>query len=436
MRPIAFLFALLTCSAAGASIRADDELTQEKLEEITAEIREDIEEMRGQEFPRPVSVAVTDAEGFLEYVKARIDAMTTPEELAAEELTAKLFGLIPYDMDYLGEMIELVESQVGGFYDPSTEGFYLMSSFTGGMAKIILAHELVHALDDQLYDLDGGFEARKSNADALWAYQALVEGSGTALMNRWSVQNMATLDVGDMMEMAQMGMDELKEAQPFLYKPLLGAYVRGEKFLQGEEGAKSNESVKKAFAAPPLSSEQVLHPEKYWDPEERDDPVAVEIDAERLPDGWTVLAENTMGELQLALLTEPLKKRKGIGNPLQMMAVQYTSKAAKGWGGDRYVLLAKGDARVIHLASTWDREKDAIEFHAAVEELVPYLEDSVGGFTRWQAERQEVFAAAGVGVKLERDGSKVFLTIGFGAGDEVFAKGDLGWAVFPDPEDG
>ena len=357
-----------------------DEITQEELDELVSGIQVQIEELRGQVFKHPVPASVIDRAGFLAFAKKELAEDTTPEELAADEQVAKLFGLVPPDMDLMAQSLELLEEQVGGFYDPEKDEFFLMSSFTGGLAKIILAHELTHALDDQYQDLDAEMKARRANRDAAFAYQAVVEGSATVLMNRWTMQHLGDLSMKDLAASGDMGMEVMGRTPPFVWKPLLGSYMKGAAFLNrtesvktGNMGAPPLEDVQRAFAEPPLSSEQVLHPEKYWDPEKRDDPIAIRFHGDGLAAGWTVLGEDTMGEMGLAMVVEPLKKRKGLKGQLGALFAQYTNRAAEGWGGDRYVLLGKGGARVLCSVSTWDSEKEAKEFVKACAKLEAHV---------------------------------------------------------------
>ena len=99
---------------------------------------------------------------------------------------------------------------------------------------------------------------------------------------------------------------------PFLWKPLIAAYLRGEGFLVHAAGmniamkAAKVEDIRAAFGNPPRSSEQILHPDKYWNPDQRDEPRRIEFDASALADGWKVLGQDTLGELYLGLLTTPL----------------------------------------------------------------------------------------------------------------------------------
>jgi len=161
---------------------------------------------------------------------------------------------------------------------------------------------------------------------------------------------------------------------------MLASYMGGQKFLsigrrhlrRKEKVLDPNAVLERAFNAPPLSTEQVLHPEKYWVPEERDDPVVVIRQTTDLPKGWSVAMEDVLGELQLALVTELADGGTKIDftNPMSMMTIKYTNSAATGWGGDSVALLAKGEGRLHHLVTVWDSEEEADEFDRTMQLVV------------------------------------------------------------------
>jgi hypothetical protein len=347
--------------------------SQAELERVSNEIKADIETMRGMKFERPVKVQVADKKTFLEYARKRQEATESPERRGRDEAIAKMLGVVPADMDLRATLEKLLEEQVGGFYDPSGHTFYLMEAFGGDLARIILAHELTHALDDQHFDLDGTLKKLGEQSDAEFAFGAVVEGSGTSAMNQWTVQHLKSIDKKALLESQDLGTQGLAEAPPFLWKPLIAAYLRGEGFLVHAAGmniamkAAKVEDIRSAFENPPRSSEQILHPDKYWDPAQRDEPRPVEFDASALPEGWKVLGQDTLGEIYLGLLTTPLEKRKGLDakNALAILGIEYTNAAAEGWGGDHAILLGKGDARALVLVTAWDTPGDADEFVAA-----------------------------------------------------------------------
>ena len=357
--------------------------TQAELESESAAIQRDVASLRGAEFKRPVAVKLAGKKEFLDYALARAAKSDPPERIAADETIAKMLGLIPVDMDVLKAQLELLEGQVGGFYDPDGEAFYLMEGFEGGIARVILSHELGHALDDQLFDLDGGIEQRAGNTDATLAYHAVVEGSGTAVMTRWVLAHPKSLDLTGLTKMQAEQNAALNKAPMVLWKPLLASYLcgaaflaRSDKIMVGQSKPAENADIDAAFRSPPASTEQVLHPEKYWDAEQRDEPRDASHASGDLPRGWEVLRRDRLGELMLAILaTAPADRTADLSNPFAVIATPFTNDVVTGWGGDEVLLLGEtgGKSRYLSLRTLWDTPRDAAEFYGAMSLLLPGL---------------------------------------------------------------
>ncbi|MBI5431642.1 MAG: hypothetical protein HZA52_02300 [Planctomycetes bacterium] len=361
--------------------------TQSELEAMSSEIQAQVAALRGAEFKRPVAVRLANKDEFFAYAKKRQDMTETPAKIEADETLAKLLGVFPPELDLMATTMEFLKDQVGGFYDPSDDSFSLMDQCPKGVARIVLAHELGHALDDQLFSIDSRQEELSKNTDAAYAYHSVVEGSGTSVMIQWAVQHMS--EIGDSMAgMAEMQEDanaSMAKAPMWLWKPLIAVYLQGAAFLgrtsnlmMGQTGGAKNADIDAAFANPPRSMEQVLHPEKYWNAEKRDEPVGVAFDASKLEDGWEVLREDTFGEFLLAILATPPAQRTSpdFTNPTAMLAMKLTNDIGRGWGGDRVALLGKGKARYARLVTRWDSARDAAEFYGAMSVLVGDLQAS------------------------------------------------------------
>ncbi len=165
--------------------------------------------------------------------------------------------------------------------------------------------------------------------------------------------------------------DRLNAMPPALRRELLGPYILGMSFLlrghvERLQKGFPKDDVDAAWARPPKSSEQILHPEKYWDPAQRDEPKPVTIrDPQKVlgpgfkRSGFGVLGELTIGSLLGAPAPDASELAEG-------SAAAWTNAAATGWGGDRFELWTKGDSSVVLLATVWDTEKDAAEFAAAL----------------------------------------------------------------------
>jgi hypothetical protein len=112
-----------------------------------------------------------------------------------------------------------------------------------------------------------------------------------------------------------------------------------------------------------------LHPAKYWADATRDLPQRFSVAPASLPSGWSVLREDSLGELACGIVALPPKRRGGVdmSNPMALMGISFSNKESKGWDGDRLALCAKGEARLLRWRSVWDSEQDAAEFRAALE---------------------------------------------------------------------
>ena len=364
--------------------KTQDELTQDDLERLAREIQSDLERMRDREFVRPVRVLLLERDPFLDRLVTQNRRSAAPMRLAAEESAAKLLGLLPAIVDLEGTSREVLQEQIGGFYDPGTDAIYLCRGTSASHTRVTLAHELVNAFDDQLHRVHERRARFAGRSDAALAFEAVVEGSRAHTLYRWIRENRGKLAFKDLQDMPGMESSALGKAPEYIWKPWTCTYLRGPAFLARTDnvnrlGRVDFEDVERVLHDPPTSSEQILHPDKYWSERERDDPRSIEFDLERLPAGWAAQDIDSLGELGLCLFTTPFDERGNVDgtDPLALCKVEYSNDAASGWGGDRYLLLRRGRARVLVLVTLWDSDRDAGEFLAAAEELRPRLIEAV-----------------------------------------------------------
>jgi hypothetical protein len=299
--------------------------------------------------------------------------MTPEAKIRSDETVFRLLGLVPPDLDVVKTLLDVLEEQAGGFYDPGTKSFYLLDDMPKDMTPLLTAHEMTHALDDQRYDIDGRLAKVLDDDDAVFALSAVAEGSATAAAAVYvaSAVRAGTLDQERIGAMDQAVKSErLNAMPPTLRRELIGPYVLGMAFLtRGNVGRLRNgfpkDDVAAAWTHPPRSSEQILHPEKYWDPARRDEPkrVAIRNPSRILGEGFTRSGSGVLGELTLGSLV-------GAATPeaadLASGRFAWTNEAASGWGGDRYELWTRDGAAVVLVATVWDSAKDAEEFAAAL----------------------------------------------------------------------
>lgn len=352
--------------------------TDEVLQARVAEIAPRVAEMRGMEWKHEVPAGLQSADEFIEFAIDDFEQEYGMETFRAMSEAYRLLGLIDPEMDLFETTMDLLRGQVGGYYDPRTKRFYMIDSYRqGATADIILAHELTHALDDQYFDLQGLMQAADS-ADKEFAIRAVVEGSGTSLMNLYAVRGALSgwLELDPAAMMAEMeGQSESLEAAPaYLVMTLALPYMEGNKLLTRKSNVleasmtpPSDADLRAAFANPPRSSEQVLHLEKYWDPAQIDEPieVATPMLLDFLGEGWALSHEDTLGELGCFVMTA--ETLPDLTTAAGQLAGRWTNDAATGWGGDRYASFSgPNGARVLVWDTVWDSKADAVEFAVAL----------------------------------------------------------------------
>jgi hypothetical protein len=348
----------------------DQQIASSIVDDIAAEVAR----IRGLEFERTVPVAVVDDDAARQHFIDRLHGFQTPEQLADIGRAYELLGLLPVGFDVLGAYLGALREQAGGYYDPESASYYLLSDMPAELAPAITAHELTHALEDQHFDLDARLRESLIDDDRMFAVGSVHEGSAMLVMTVVVAQRlvggaMETADLARVAESEAAKAEMLLGLPPVLLRQMVGPYVLGPSFLTGGELAAIAsqgypvERVNGVFASGPLSSEQILHPEKYWDAALRDDPRPVTLDGvgRQLGSRWSRAADGVLGEVGLALLV-------GAATPVRLDSMvpvrgeEWTNEAARGWGGDRWELWRNGKSEIVLLATVWDGEEDARQF--------------------------------------------------------------------------
>lgn len=304
-----------------------------------------VEGLRGVRFttvPEPLTVtpAQTRREGMESF-----DEHYAPARRRADEEVLERLGVVGPGLDLRAVTEDILEGQVAGYYDPERKRLRVVDApGTGGpvFTEIVLAHELVHALEDQRFGLR--LDALAGIDDRVLAYGALVEGTASAVMYEYADRHFSG-------EELLFGLLASAFAPPpgipaFLQEQLVFPYDRGQAFVERlhEVAGERWLLVDLAFRErPPVSTEQVLHPEAYLRDER---PARVRIAA---PAGWREVTGGTLGEFQTR---QVLHQAGGTG----------ARAAAEGWGGDRYALLGRGGERALVVRWRLDTPRDGTEF--------------------------------------------------------------------------
>src|SRR5277367_31240 len=127
-----------------------------------------------------------------EFLKKRIKDTASPEEVRAEELTLKKFGLIPQDFDLAKNEVDLLTEQAAAFYDYDKKKLFITDSTASESQTPVLAHELSHALADQNYNLARFIKQGRKSDDGSTARLAVMEGQATWMMSEYLARQAGT----------------------------------------------------------------------------------------------------------------------------------------------------------------------------------------------------------------------------------------------------
>jgi hypothetical protein len=372
-----------------------------------AAINAQVRQIRGPEEQPPVTPTILSPDEMGDLLEKQLRTETPPAIVAAYERLYHALGVLPKDQTLTDVYVDLLTSQVGGLYVPTDKKLYVVSKAggVGPLEKVLYSHEYTHALQDQNFDLVAFQpDSLADQSDRQLARQALVEGDAYVTMTYWLQQNLSPADMGVVL---QLGNDDqataaLKRIPPLVAAQILFAALEGTVWALGVQVRGGFGAIDEAFADPPESTEQILHPEKWASHEA---PIDVKLPADvaaRLGTGWTERLQDTFGEHQLGVWISESVPLGGLPEP--------PPEAVVGWGGDRMTLYdGPSGSWAVVFETEWDTAKDAAEFETAI--------------------APKVAAAAGPGQVLPGEGGKV-RWIAIGSDDAVLAKvaGVLGLA--------
>ena len=291
----------------------------------------------------------------------------TPEDAVAQSRSLAALGLIPAGTDLLDLNVRLMSEQAAGFYDPLSDEMLVLFDGNPGPTEYFYSHEVIHALQDAYLDPDDLMEDLTAlNSDQALATIALYEGDAVTGSAAYLKKHPALM--GALLREAEHDSPVMDEAPASVGITLLFPYTSGAAFVDRLLGEGGWDAVDAAYADMPASTEQILHPLKYL---ERDEPslVALPDPTTALGAGWRVVDEDTLGELQTAVLLADFAPGQGFNGITGDIALPESARnAAAGWDGDRFALWENGDGQQETLVwrSVWDTPQDARAFSRAL----------------------------------------------------------------------
>lgn len=309
------------------------------------EISRLVEDVRGRRFEAAVPASEIDPASLKTFLRAKL-ADSFPASPAETLKSLAVLGLIDETPDVVERLLDFYASQVVAFYDPEPRRFYVVRGTasdplegmgTGDVAeKLLFAHELTHALQDQSLRLDRRFKSLRDDGDRALALQCLLEGEATVVMVRVALRDLPGADEAVEEALAPLlsagGLEKAnapKNLPDYFVEQLFFPYVEGTAYVRRAVVRGGWKEVDRLWADPPVSTSEILHAER------RPSPVRdlLPSDVNRLgPPRSHFLYADTIGEWSLRFLLR------------RSMPEAEASEAAAGWRGDRIAFYASGSS--------------------------------------------------------------------------------------------
>lgn len=297
------LFLLWTSAALAQS--------QSKLFEQVGPILDGLSQITGWKVERKVPAEILHQSDFKRMMQDHMKD-SSPKEVRAEELTLELFGLVPKGFDVAGESVDLLSEQAAAFYDYTKKRLFILDTTPDGeQQRFALVHELAHALGDQHHNLGKYMREGAPDDDASTARQAVMEGQATWLSWAylfWARGGRADFPESRLNELADSaGADGpvYTSAPLYIRESLVFPYNQGIRFQDAVFRKLGRAAFDEVFDHPPVSTQQILHPETYFSklaPDVTQAPTLDEPLGKPQARQYRTLAEGALGEFDVSAL--------------------------------------------------------------------------------------------------------------------------------------
>lgn len=318
-------------------------------------LRPAVEQAAGLRFTGPLASAVVSRAAVGDYLAAQLERELPARRREGLLGAYRLLGLLPDSLDLEALILRLYTEQVAGYYDYETRTLYGVEGADPAQLRLVMAHEMVHALQGQHLPLDRLMRDSASDNDRKTARQAVLEGQATlaSILVLAPGRDLLADDAfwelyREQIATAQEKMPAFAAAPAVLRTGLVFPYLNGAEFMRWWLQRHGTDSLPYGDAMP-VSTEQILTPARLA---AGDRPVALRFGAAAMP--GELLLEDVFGELELRLLAD---ERAGLATMNRAVAL--------GWGGDRYRVWRTPEGPALELVIVWDDAR-AAQFYAPV----------------------------------------------------------------------
>jgi protein-tyrosine-phosphatase len=321
----------------------------------------------------------------------------TQEQRHRGEAVLRKLGFIPRDYDMLEFARNMQSDSILGLYSPSAKTIFITDTVETGRQQAVLAHELMHAVQDENVNLREYVTARAKDApplndadedvydpsydDGQLARRAVVEGEAMVAMYEYVVSTArdrvrftgqsTQSEVQRALESAfpRPKKDELwKNAPLYLKESVVFPYNEGFKFVWALKQEEGNEIFTRLLKDPPHSTQEVYAPARYKHHHADEQPFRPPKITPLVAPSYVPLAVATMGEFDVDVF---LRQFAGNGK---------AAKIAPKWNGGVLFAARKADSTIDKLTpadialayvSRWQDDNAAKRFAEAWTEAVP-----------------------------------------------------------------
>ena len=332
---------------------------------IADQVMNEMSEITGWKLKSPLKKSIRTREQIRAYIISEMNDEKDARERYASARSAEIFGLIPKGFNLDTFLVDLLTEQIAGLYDPKEHEFYIADWIQPDEQRMVMSHELTHALQDQYFHIEAWSRAAKPNDDAELARDSVLEGSATAGMLEYELRDkgIKLRELPDFDPSAFIGdlgdSPLLKKAPAFIKDSLMFPYFDGLRFSMSILRTGGWNGFDAVFANPPASTQQIMHPDLYRGAIV---PLPIKVDLPNgVPgDGWNKLEENCMGEFGWR---EVLKL---------FLDEDRAGKLAFAWNGDDYATFEQKDTKHLMLftRTRFNSERAARSFFDAYAEAL------------------------------------------------------------------
>jgi len=355
------------------------------------QIERQVSRLRGLNPLQPVKRHVYSPDDLRRHVEEEFFIDYLPDEVADDVRLLTAFGLVEVDFDLHQFYLDLYSEQIAGFYDSKTKEMYIVQgqSFSGP-ERSTYAHEFTHVLQDQHFDLRDGLNLNREycqkNTEYCAAVTALIEGDAVLTEQHWLYIYGSPQDRLEIEAFYEDYRSPVYDQAPsFMREDFAFPYLEGVEFVLTLFEAGEFAAIDAAYLNPPISTEMILHPEKY--PHELPVDVWLPEFDQVLDRPLRELDRGVMGEWYTYLLLAHGR------DEAFRLPEDDARQAAAGWGGDAYAVYwdETVDQVVLVLSMLWDNQAEAREFQNAIQSYAglrfgrPTTLDPNGLFTTWES---------------------------------------------------